>query len=174
MKIDIETTLLCPKLNIICTPTDGIRFVRDKRPTYCGCSCTDAGKSSKTIPFDKITDCDITEPAGATLICIENVLSIVNVDTASSGTTQDGIVKHELSIHGLKDPHSFKKLVWAMKRSNGKMYQANITNSYISHQVDHHIKESVPLLLKEIRDEIREQTKILRGEFKAHEDVVSC
>ena len=61
-----------------------------------------------------------------------------------------------------------------MKRSNGRMYQANITNSNISQQVDHHIKESVPLLLKEIRDEIREQTKILRGEFKAHEDVVSC
>ena len=57
-----------------------------------------------------------------------------------------------------------------MKRSNGKMYEANITNSYISQQVDHHIKESVPLLLKEMRDEIREQTKILRGESKAHAD----
>ena len=36
---------------------DGIRFVRERRPTCWGLSCTDAGKSSKTVPFDKITDC---------------------------------------------------------------------------------------------------------------------
>lgn len=36
---------------------DGIRFVRDRRRTCWGMPCTDAGKSSKTVPFDKITDC---------------------------------------------------------------------------------------------------------------------
>lgn len=36
---------------------DGIRFVRDRRQTCWGLPCTDAGKSSKTVPFDKITDC---------------------------------------------------------------------------------------------------------------------
>ena len=64
---------------------DGIKFVKDRRKTGCGLSCTDAGKSSKTVPFDKLTDCDVTEPAGATCCCIENVLSVVTVDTASSG-----------------------------------------------------------------------------------------
>lgn len=36
---------------------DGIRFVRDKRQACWGMPCTDSGKSSKTVPFDKITDC---------------------------------------------------------------------------------------------------------------------
>jgi hypothetical protein len=34
---------------------DGIKFVKDRRKTGCGLSCTDAGKSSKTVPFDKLT-----------------------------------------------------------------------------------------------------------------------
>lgn len=36
---------------------DGIRFVRDRRQTCWGWPCTDAGKNSKTVPFDMITDC---------------------------------------------------------------------------------------------------------------------
>ena len=48
-----------------------------------------------------------------------NVLSRVTVDTASSGTkNENGLVQHELNLAGLKDPHGFKKLVWAMKRGD--------------------------------------------------------
>jgi hypothetical protein len=69
------------------------------------------GKTSKTVPFDKITDCDIEEPAGAACCgLVPNVLYAVHVDTASS---KGG---HELSILGLKEPRAFKELVWAMKR----------------------------------------------------------
>ena len=94
-----------------CFLADGIRFVRDKRPTLCGCPCTDAGKSSKTVPFDKITDCDIEEPGGNTCICVQNVLTSVLVDTASSGGADpNGAVRHELVIRGLKDPYGFKKV----------------------------------------------------------------
>jgi hypothetical protein len=50
---------------------DGIRFVRAKRKTCWGLGCMDAGKSSKMVPFDQITDCDIEEPAGRTC-CIKN------------------------------------------------------------------------------------------------------
>ena len=98
---------------------DGIKFVRDKRKTGCGLNCTDSGKISKTVPFDKIIDCDVTEPAGATCCCIDNVLSVVNVDTASSGGGEGG-PSHELSLAGLKEPLKFKQLVWAMKRANAK------------------------------------------------------
>ena len=60
----------------------------------------DLGKESKTIPYDKITDCDVQEPAGnACCCCVPNVLPVVNVDTASSGG-----VLHELTLVGLKDP----------------------------------------------------------------------
>lgn len=101
---------------------DGIKFVKDRRKTMCGLSCTDAGKSSKTVPFDKITDCDVHEPAGATCCCIENVLSTVMVDTASSGGNagDGGGPRHELQLAGLREPHKFKQLVWAMKRANAK------------------------------------------------------
>eukprot|EP00913_Durusdinium_trenchii_P029232 g27401.t1 len=95
---------------------DGIRFVKERRKTCCGLSCTDQGRESKTVPYDKITDCDVQEPAGtACCCCIERVLSTVNVDTASSGPT-DGGVRHELVLHGLVDAHAFKHSVWAMKR----------------------------------------------------------
>ena len=46
-----------------------------------------------------------------------NVLSRVTVDTASSGTKNDGMWV-ELNLVGLKDPHGFKKVVWAMKRGD--------------------------------------------------------
>eukprot|EP00439_Symbiodinium_sp_Y106_P017056 s606_g2.t1 len=34
---------------------DGIKYVEDKHPTMCGLSCTDSGKVSKTVPYEKIT-----------------------------------------------------------------------------------------------------------------------
>jgi hypothetical protein len=71
---------------------------------------------SKTVPFDKITDCDVQEPAGASCCgLVPNILYTVNVDTASTSTG------HELSIVGLKDPYAFKDLVWKMKRGEVTM-----------------------------------------------------
>jgi hypothetical protein len=83
---------------------DGIKFVKDKRQTCCGLACQDAGKESKTVPYDKLTDCDVQEPAGAACCCITRTLATVNVDTASSGGVDpnSGATRHELSIVGLK------------------------------------------------------------------------
>jgi hypothetical protein len=152
----------------LCITRDGIRFVRDKRKTCCGCACTDAGKSSKTVPFDKITDCDIEEPGGNTCICIENVLASVIVDTASSGTTnENGVVRHELVIRGLREPYKFKKLVWAMKRYNGGNAMASssaVVPATMMHRSSAHSNNTMAELLTEIRDELREQTKILKGD----------
>mmetsp|Transcript_3233 Transcript_3233/g.9292 ORF Transcript_3233/g.9292 Transcript_3233/m.9292 type:complete len:327 (+) Transcript_3233:138-1118(+) len=150
---------------------DGIRFVRDRRKTCWGLPCTDAGRSSKTVPYDKITDCDIEEPAGNTCLCIANVLTTVNIDTASSG----GPGNHkELNITGLQDPVGFKKLVWAMKRhnntatANGGLSQQPIMaesmhrdagSSSKVEQPSHQEGESISLLLREIRDELRELRK---------------
>ncbi|CAK9014314.1 unnamed protein product [Durusdinium trenchii] len=95
---------------------DGIRYVKEKRKSCCGLPCTDRGRESKTVPYDKITDCDVQEPAGtACCCCIQNVLSVVNIDTASSGVGGN-FVLHEMSLQGLADPHAFKHSVWAMKR----------------------------------------------------------
>jgi len=102
---------------------DGIRYVQDQRRTGCRLDCQTAGKTTKTIPFDKLTDCDIEEPAGASgpLCCmVNNVLTKINIDTASSGMpnpNQPGMVQHELVLTGLKDPHGFKSMVWRMKRT---------------------------------------------------------
>jgi len=99
---------------------DGIRFVVDKHPTLCGLACSDKGRVSKTVPYDKLTDCDVEEPAGnACICCVKNILTTINVDTASSGgpaTPDQPSGSHELSLVGLKRPLDFKKAVWAMKR----------------------------------------------------------
>jgi hypothetical protein len=97
-----------------------------QRKTGCRLECDKAGKITKTIPFDKLTDCDIEEPAGASgpLCCmVNNVLTKVNVDTASSGMRVGAegqtMNVHELQLVGLKDPHGFKSMVWRMKRTTG-------------------------------------------------------
>lgn len=81
---------------------DGIKFVNDHHKTCCGFTFTDKGKNSKTVPFDKLTDCDVQEPAGAAVCCfVPNVLSNVIVDTASSGGADpNGLVRHELDLRG--------------------------------------------------------------------------
>jgi hypothetical protein len=55
---------------------------------------------------------------------VENTLTIIHVDTASSGGTyvnQHGqtVTQHELSIAGLVDPQGFKADVWSMIRGDG-------------------------------------------------------
>lgn len=104
----------------VCVTRDGIRYSVDKRKSGCRFSMCDKGKTTKTVPFDKITDCDIEEPAGNAGCCwlVKNVVTVVNVDTASgSRGGEGGYGGHELKIRGLVDPHGFKKLVWKMKRS---------------------------------------------------------
>mmetsp|Transcript_31085 Transcript_31085/g.31608 ORF Transcript_31085/g.31608 Transcript_31085/m.31608 type:complete len:122 (-) Transcript_31085:751-1116(-) len=106
------------------------------------------------VPFDKITDCDIEEPAGNSCLCVPNILCTVNVDTASSGT--EG--RKELKLTGLKDPHSFKKLVWAMKRS--QQGSAPASTNMVADRGDAS-SEEVSSLLIEIRDELRVNNQLL-------------
>jgi len=101
---------------------DGIKFVVDRHKTACRLDCQDVGKVSKTVPYDKMTDCDIEEPAGSEGFCcylVPRTLKVVHVDTASSGFVggEGGIKEqHELTLRGLVDPEGFKSDVWAMKR----------------------------------------------------------
>jgi len=76
---------------------DGIRYVQDKRKSCWGLPMCDRGKNSKTVPFDKITDCDMEEPAGNSLLIVPNVLMVVNINTALSGTEGKS---HELVFFG--------------------------------------------------------------------------
>lgn len=99
---------------------DGIKYVVDRHHSLCRLNCQEVGKVSKTVPFDKMTDCDIQEPAGAEGCCcalVPRTLKVVHVDTASSGVvqTENGLL-HELTLRGLVDPDGFKNDVWAMKR----------------------------------------------------------
>merc|ERR1719468_948766 len=132
---------------------DGIRYVSEKHPTLCGFSQTDKGKESKTIPFDKITDCDVQEPAGtAFFCCIENVLTEVTVDTASSG----GEGGNEVSLVGLMHPHAFKTTVWAMKRSQGGL-------SAPSQAMMGGADAAGTKLLTEIRDELKKMNALMEA-----------
>jgi len=50
---------------------------------------------------------------------VKNMLTLVNVDTASGSKGPGPGAGHELTLKGLVDPHQFKKDVWAMKRGEG-------------------------------------------------------
>lgn len=121
---------------------DGIRFVRNQRPTCYGFGCTDAGKETKTIPFDKITSCEVIEPAGTTLGWIPNTLHTVNVATEGShGWCQS------FSVTGLKDPRGFQRLVLALKRASHSEFSIS--------------DQPTTALLREIRDAHRENVEAL-------------
>jgi hypothetical protein len=139
---------------------DGIRYVRDKHPTLCGLSCTDRGKESKTVPYDKITDCDVQEPAGtACCCCIENVLTKVHVDTASSGSAEGAT--HELTLTGLRFASEFKQAVWSMKRGAVPSH-ANVPLSSFPEAAPRQEQMNTEIL-KEIRDELRDLNAHLRA-----------
>eukprot|EP00928_Gymnodinium_smaydae_P030113 TRINITY_DN22471_c0_g1_i1.p1 TRINITY_DN22471_c0_g1~~TRINITY_DN22471_c0_g1_i1.p1 ORF type:complete len:237 (+),score=38.35 TRINITY_DN22471_c0_g1_i1:61-711(+) len=141
---------------------DGIRYVREKRKAGCGLPCSDRGRESKTVPYDKITDCDVTEPAGtACCCCVQNTLSTVKVDTASSGATKDGLPRHELTLTGLKYPNEFKRAVWGMKRGQAPAGAAvPLDMGSRSAQAPQQMNMDV---LVEIRDELREMNKLMRA-----------
>ena len=90
---------------------DGIRYIVEKHDAACRKAMCQQGKVSKTVPYDKITDCDVEEPAGAEGCCppVDRTLYTVRVDTAGSN-------EMSLMIKGLKDPQAFKRDVWSMKR----------------------------------------------------------
>jgi hypothetical protein len=121
------------------------------------------GKSSKTVPFDKLTDCDVSEPAGTAICCcVPNVLTTVTVDTASSG----GQLGHELTIVGLRDPHAFKKCVWDCKRGSVNLTGADgiraVAAAGMGDRGGADLDNAAVPLLREIRDELRAQTELLR------------
>lgn len=160
--------------NHVAITRDGIRFVQDRRKSCWGFAMCDKGKHSKTVPFDKITDCDIIEPAGNQYLCIQRVLYEVNVDTASSGAEGN---RHELRITGLKEPHKFKALVWAMKRAPPVTYhvpplsqQMELTALTKNRSTSSQSSNSVTGLLKSIRNELRENNELLRKMQKKEDD----
>jgi hypothetical protein len=167
-----EISMICPLSWICCQPClykqqiewhtrarhvaltqDGIKYVVDKHKTGCGYQCADAGKTSQTVPYDKITDCDVSEPAGmACCCCIPNVLHTVSVATASEGGG--------LWLTGLSNPQQFKEAVWAMKRggaiSNTEVaptaVQMTRPGQVMGLASDNNVNTQ---LLTEIRDELR-------------------
>jgi hypothetical protein len=114
-----------------------------------------------------ITDCDIVEPAGNTCICTPQTLYSVHLKTASSDRN-----RNELNIQGLKDPHSFKKLVWAMKRATTGGATSSLPEALTMEALtmvdrgSNNNSDEVATLLREIRDELRQQ-KEGRGEAAA-------
>jgi len=181
----------------VCLTRDGIKYVVDHHLANFRCECQRVGRVSKTIPYDKITDCDVEEPAGSSGPCcclVKNVLHVVNVDTASSGATERGF-KHELRLVGLVDPHAFKRAVWAMKRGEvnlarngggeGKSFdrinvkqkqKKNTSSTAYSSTGNAKDEETVPLLkeqnklLKNIHSALQENNKLLKRSISVNSD----
>ena len=103
----------------IALTADGLRYIVDKHPGGCRLACQDEGRSSQTVPYDKITDCDVEEPAGSEgcpCLLVKRTEYTFNVATANgpafhSPTTQ--------GLRGIDAPYELKKDVWSMKRGQG-------------------------------------------------------
>jgi len=153
---------------------DGIRYVTNRRRNCWGLPMCDVGKNCKTIPFDKITDCDLIEPAGACCCCITRVLYTLVIDTGSSGSERN---RHELELQGIKNPTSFKNLVWAVKRNSRLLTALSPTTATLVGQQEQMssspgLWEGVDGLLREIRDELRENNALLRQVPRPRSDLM--
>jgi len=163
----------------VCITQDGIRYSVDRRKAGCRMSMCDQGRTMKTVPFDKITDCDIEEPAGNSGCCwlVKNTVTVVNVDTASGNRVGEaGAGLHELQIRGLVDPQAFKKLVWKMKRGGHGTPHQQTASKQASAVPPSRVEmsrvakgdELAPLLKKQIalletqNKALNEQTKLLK------------
>jgi len=88
----------------------------EEGPYFTGCRCDACGKQgkiSRAVPFDRVQDVLLEEPAGNYCCCFPEKLDRTQVQTAGS----DGA---EMTIQGLKDGKHFKEVVLDMKRK-GKM-----------------------------------------------------
>lgn len=107
------------KARHIALTADGLRYIVDKHPGGCRLACQDEGRSSQTVPYDKITDCDVEEPAGSEgcpCLLVKRTEYTFNVATAN------GPAFHSLTTRGLRGidaPYELKKDVWSMKRGQG-------------------------------------------------------
>ena len=93
---------------------DGIRYIVDKHPGGCRNAQGEVAKTSRTIPYDKISDCDVVEPGGAdgACACVCPAMRTFYTFNVATGT-------ESFSLGGLDAPYELKKDVWSMKRGQG-------------------------------------------------------
>ena len=93
---------------------DGIRYIVDKHPGGCRNAQGEVAKTSRTIPYDKISDCDVVEPGGAdgACACVCPAMRTFYTFNVATGT-------ESFSLRGLDAPYELKKDVWSMKRGQG-------------------------------------------------------
>ena len=98
---------------------DGLRYIVDKHPSGCRLECQDEGRSSQTVPYDKITDCDVEEPAGSEgcpCLLVKRTEYVFNVATANGPAFHSSM---SVGLRGIDAPYELKKDVWSMKRGQG-------------------------------------------------------
>ena len=103
----------------IALTADGLRYIVDKHPTGCRLQCEDEGRSSQTVPYDKITDCDVEEPAGSEgcpCMLVKRTEYVFNVATANGPAFHSPTT---VGLRGIDAPYELKKDVWSMKRGQG-------------------------------------------------------
>ena len=108
----------------------------------------------------------MVEAAGKTLVWIPNVLHEIRIDTASScNGRRGGRCGHDLTLVGLKDPHGFQRLVWAMKREQQQQQQQQqrhqqgaVASSFLNASTtnNNNDPQQMVTLLQDIREELRQ------------------
>ena len=97
----------------IALTADGIRYIVDKHMAGCRRQQDEKGRTSQTVPYDKITDCDVEEPAGSEgCECMPVPRTMYTFSVSTSGGPG-------LELWGIDAPYELKKDVWSMKRGQG-------------------------------------------------------
>jgi len=91
----------------------GVTFRVESHKTCCRFDCQDVGAYSRHVPYDRIQDVQVREPAGAVCCCVPRVLYTVGLQTAGSGGAP------EIILVGLKNPALFRNIVINAKEEGG-------------------------------------------------------
>jgi len=148
---------------------DGVHIVRDAHPTWCGLPCTKRQSESKTIPYNKITKCDVWEPSDTSVVCccIRNTLPQLRIEVAPSIESRGKAEKVVLA--GVKHPFAFRQAVFTMKHSeapsiNAKGFAPDQCPVDDSSKVLSERNHMIAMLLKKFPSELRDDNGHLRAE----------
>jgi hypothetical protein len=88
---DREATRWQVRAQHLAVTDEGIRLVQERHRRGCGWSMCDSEKSSRTVPFDQIDNCDVYEPSGSVCCCcVPRTLFVVHIATTHPSAAAGG------------------------------------------------------------------------------------
>eukprot|EP00465_Bigelowiella_longifila_P010380 CAMPEP_0185266384 /NCGR_PEP_ID=MMETSP1359-20130426/30895_1 /TAXON_ID=552665 /ORGANISM="Bigelowiella longifila, Strain CCMP242" /LENGTH=159 /DNA_ID=CAMNT_0027856171 /DNA_START=101 /DNA_END=580 /DNA_ORIENTATION=+ len=151
---------------------DGVHYFVDKHKSGCRCQCEDKGAVTKFVPFDRIQDVTLQEPAGAVpeCCCVQQRLHHVGIQTAGASGAP------EIDVWGIKDAIGFRNAVLQAKAEGpGRMTAGGVRAGAAKSKTSSILSAAggggnVEALLVENNTLLRKQLKLLEVIAKASQE----